>query len=63
MFKVTISETKESRLPAIQEGEEQAIITIETVLLAQTLEKLNLRAVFDALNPPKRSHRRKEKQP
>ena len=33
----------------------------EHVWLEQDLERLDLRAVIDALNPPTRSHRRKQK--
>ena len=58
MYKVKITEIIQE--PVFPEGPPSLR---EIVLLEQTLEKLNLRAVFDALNPPKRSHRRKEKQP
>ena len=46
MFNVKISAVKEDG--------------VAVVILEQTLEKLNLRAVIDALNPPTRRHRAKE---
>ena len=57
MFKVKITEWRD--IP----DDDGNVLLKEIVLLEQTLERLNLRAVFDALNPPTRSHRRKEKQP
>ena len=46
MFSITVTEVK---------GPGERIL-----LLEQTLDKLNLRAVIDALNPPTRRHRAKE---